>query len=301
MTDRKPLLTLFSPSKGTPAIAANRLARWALTLSQYAYTIEYRKTSDHGNADALSRPPQGEEISFDRKEEKEEVSTVLTIKQVSLQLNPTAPGLITKESKLDSIITPVMRYMKEGWPQRIDSEEIKVFKKMSDSLCVENGCLFLGAGIVIPTKLHREVLDLMHVGHFGMQKMKQLARSVVYWPNINKDIERVANSCTSCAEHQKNPSKPANHPWMLPERPWSRVHVDHAISFMGENWIVVVDAYSKYPIIHPTTAVSTRATIRLLEEVLRTLVTLTLLCQIMLRHSSLKNSNNGVKNEESLT
>ena len=96
--------------------------------------------------------------------------------------------------------------------------------------------------------------------------MKQLARSVVYWPNINADIEKVAKSCTSCAEHQNNPSKPANHPWMLPEKPWSRVHVDHAINFMGENWLVVVDAYSKYPIIHPTTAVSTRATIRLLEE-----------------------------------
>ena len=35
-------------------MAANRLARWALMLSQYEYSIEYRKSSDHGNADALS-------------------------------------------------------------------------------------------------------------------------------------------------------------------------------------------------------------------------------------------------------
>ena len=107
VTDHKPLLPLFSPLKGTPAVAANRLARWALTFSQYDYTIVYRKTSDHGNADALSRLPQGEDISFDRQEEREEVSTVLTIKQVSLQLNPTAPGLIAKESKLDPMIAQV--------------------------------------------------------------------------------------------------------------------------------------------------------------------------------------------------
>ena len=60
--------------------------------------------------------------------------------------------------------------------------------------------------------------------------------------------------------------KPAVHPWMLPEKPWSRVHLDHAINFMGTNWLVMTDAYSKYPCIHPTSSTSTRATLDLLEE-----------------------------------
>ena len=46
VSDHKPLLSLFSPNKATPA---NRPARWALFLSQYNYTIEYCKTSLHGN------------------------------------------------------------------------------------------------------------------------------------------------------------------------------------------------------------------------------------------------------------
>ena len=53
---------------------------------------------------------------------------------------------------------------------------------------------------------------------------------------------------------------------MLPEKPWSRVHIDHAINFMGSNWLVVTDAYSKYPYIHATSSTSTRATLDLLEE-----------------------------------
>ena len=36
--------------------------------------------------------------------------------------------------------------------------------------------------------------------------------------------------------------------WMMPEKPWSRIHIDHAINFMGSNWLVT-DAYSKYPCI----------------------------------------------------
>nr|KAG5704297.1 hypothetical protein BaRGS_012606 [Batillaria attramentaria] len=68
VTDHKPLTALFGPKKGTPLLAANRLARWALWLNQFDYTIEYRKTADHGNADALSRLPSGDDIDFDREE-----------------------------------------------------------------------------------------------------------------------------------------------------------------------------------------------------------------------------------------
>ena len=96
--------------------------------------------------------------------------------------------------------------------------------------------------------------------------MKQLARSVVYWPHTDKDIEELCRTCTACAEHQNQLSKPANHPWMLPEKPWSRVHVNHAVNFMGTNWLVMIDAYSKYPCIHATSSTSTRATVDLLEE-----------------------------------
>ena len=96
--------------------------------------------------------------------------------------------------------------------------------------------------------------------------MKQLARTAVYWPGIDSAIELTSRRCTSCGEHQNKPSKLPVHPWMLPEKPWSRLHIDHAINFMGKNWLVLTDAYSKYPCIHPTTSTSTRATLDLLEE-----------------------------------
>ena len=137
---------------------------------------------------------------------------------------------------------------------------------MAVSLSTANGCLLYGSRVVIPPSLRPQVLQLLHLGHFGMQRMKQLARTAVYWPRIDADIVDLCHQCTACAEHQIKPPKPANHPWMLPEKPWSRVHVDHAINILGSNWLVTIDAYSKYPCIHPTTSTSTKSTTELLEQ-----------------------------------
>ena len=57
-----------------------------------------------------------------------------------------------------------------------------------------------------------------------MHRMKQLARSVVYWPHIDHDIEKLVRACTPCAEHQKTLPKSVNHLCMLPEKPWSQLH-----------------------------------------------------------------------------
>lgn len=265
VTDHKPLISLFSPSKATPVMAANRLARWALMLNAYDYTVEYRPTRLHGNADALSRLPSGEDAHFDLDEEQADVSTVCSVTQLGRQLDPVKPQLLAKESSKDPVISKVLRYVKEGWPNTSE-ENLRHFRKLSDSLTTENGCLFFGARIVIPSSVQPQVLELLHLGHCGMQRMKQLARSVVYWPHIDEEIEKLVQSCTSCAEHQNAPPKPANHPWMLPEKPWSRLHIDHAINFLGSNWLVLVDAYSKYPCIHMTSSVSAKSTTNILEQ-----------------------------------
>ena len=54
-------------------------------LSQYDYTIEYRSTKQHGNADALSRLPVGPDLSFDGEEGDNDVDTVCTIRVIKLK------------------------------------------------------------------------------------------------------------------------------------------------------------------------------------------------------------------------
>ena len=143
---------------------------------------------------------------------------------------------------------------------------VNYFRKIESSLSTTEGCLLYGSRIIIPPSLQPQVLELLHLGHFGMVRMKQLARTAVYWPGIDAQIEDTCRQCTACGEHQHAPEKLPNHPWMVPEKPWSRIHVDHAIDFLGSHWLVIIDAFSKYPCIYPTTSTSTASTTALLEE-----------------------------------
>ena len=237
-------------------------------LSQFDYQIEYRRTKDHGNADVLSRLPTSGDTSFDGEESEEDIQMVCNIEEVSKKIAPADQNPLSRESAKDPIISSVIRHTREGWPPKGKEEgsEMQRYRQLAGSLAITNGCLTYGSRVIVPAKLRHQVLDQLHQGHLGMQRMKQLARTAVYWPNIDDDIEATCRQCIPCGEHQNKPPKPAIHPWMLPEKPWSRLHIDHAINFMGSNWLVLVDAYSKYPCIHPTQAVTAKATIELLEQ-----------------------------------
>ena len=56
-TDHKPLLTLFNENKLIPQQAAGRIQCWTWIPASYKYTITWRNTTEHANADALSRLP----------------------------------------------------------------------------------------------------------------------------------------------------------------------------------------------------------------------------------------------------
>ena len=57
VTDHKPLTVLFNPTKAIPSMSSARIQRWALFLMDYQYKIQFRRTGNHANADALSRLP----------------------------------------------------------------------------------------------------------------------------------------------------------------------------------------------------------------------------------------------------
>ena len=54
-----------------------------------------------------------------------------------------------------------------------------------EELTVEDGLIFKGTRIVIPTKQWEAILKLIHEGHLGLYKCKLQAKETVYWPGLN--------------------------------------------------------------------------------------------------------------------
>ena len=209
-------------------------------MSQCDYTTEYRTTTDHGNNDTLGRLPASTDVSFDREEEQAGASTVCLVKQVSLQLDPVNPKLLAKESSKNPVIFSVMRYVEESWPQALDSDEVKCYRKLNDSLSTESGCLFHGVGIVIARSLRRKGPGPVTFRTLRNATDETAATngSLIYTGHTSMMISRLGRIYTACAEHQSRIPIPANHPWMLPEKPWGRLHLDHAVNFLGTNVMV---------------------------------------------------------------
>ena len=77
--------------------------------------------------------------------------------------------------------------------------------------------------------------------------MKAVARTYFWWIGLDKDIENHGKSCESCQAVKSNPTAAPLHPWVLPNAPWTLIHVDYAGPFLGKMFFVVVDPHSKWP------------------------------------------------------
>ena len=113
VTDQKPLKTILGLKKEIPTLAAAQLQRWAWILSAYRYDIEFRPTTEHGNADGLSHLPLPE----GQLEESCSDPTVFNIFQIeSLPVNITKLRVATAA---DRVLSKVHCYVKSGWPATV--------------------------------------------------------------------------------------------------------------------------------------------------------------------------------------
>ena len=253
-TDHKPLLTILGPKSAVPTLAAARLQRWALILASHQYEVVYRKTSEHSNADGLSRLPADKATS----PEESEIFHFSYLDDL-----PVTAKQIASETRKDSVLCRVLQFVKCGWPQRVEEKSLQPFFNRRSELTVEQDCVLWGLRVVIPGLLQDKILEDLHADHPGMCRMKSLARSYLWWPKLDQAIETMVQNCMACQSVRKQPVTAPLIPWKWPARIWQRVHMDYAEKD-GVYFFVVVDAHSKWPEVFATASTTAAKTIEML-------------------------------------
>ena len=270
LTDHKPLLSIFGSKKGIPAHSANRLQRWAIVLLGYDFDIQYRRTESFGQADALSRlignhVPAEEDTIIAALSEEDDISTLQLTN--AIRALPVTADDVRNATNDDSTIQEAITYVRSRWPSIQLEGDLQHLANRRDSLCVVNDCLLFGDRVVIPTSLRSKVIRQFHSGHPGTNRMKSIARSYAYWPNMDRDIETYVKCCSHCQRAAKNPPKLSPIPWPETEKPWSRLHIDFAGPMNGVTYLVLVDSFSKWPEVIPVSPPSATRTISILNQV----------------------------------
>ena len=128
--------------------------------------------------------------------------------------------------------------------------------------------LLRGCRIIIPYVLRHKAIQLVHEGHQGVVKTRSLVRSKIWYPGIDRDIEKLVSSCIQCqANIVENKPSPL-HMSPTPVRPWSVLNIDFCGPFpKGEYLLVSVDQFSRFPILEILKSLSTSAVVVALEHV----------------------------------
>ena len=129
---------------------------------------------------------------------------------------------LQKVTCTDPIVSKMLHYTRNNRTCET-SEELKVYHTRMSELSIKS--VLCGKCImVVPQKLRSSILKEIHTSHMRLIKMKVDARSFVWWPSINKEIENVARSCDTYLSVEYAPSSSPLHPWSRPNQPCSMSH-----------------------------------------------------------------------------
>ena len=262
VTDHKPLLSIWKKVK--PPL---RIERWGLRLLPFKFDMVYQK-GEKNIADYLSRNPST--MNSDAR--------TLADEYVNFIANQSKPAAISMESLVkateeDKLLQDVASLIKSNqWKQVHNNPKLQPYKNIHDELTIaNNGILLRNARVIIPEKLQDQVITIAHEGHQGITKTKSLMRSKLWFPKMDDMVERYVNSCHECAMNTNTNNQVPLSMSELPGGPWMNISMDFCGPIpSGEYLFVIVDEYSRFPVVEIVNNLSAEKIIPVVDKVFST-------------------------------
>lgn len=253
-TDHKPLLSISSKGIGDmPPL----LQRFFYRLLKFDYTLQYVPGKQLVLAYMLSRsaPAHGN----DKTGATEDVE-IHAVELLGYLVTRMTQEKLATETARDDNLRSVITSLSSG---ESVSGELKPF---ASELTVVRGILLKGTKVVVPKSMRQEILARIHAGHLGLQKCKERAMCLVFWPGLNSAINRVVRTCAVCKKYAyKQPKEPLiMRP--VPECAWYRVGVD-IFCYGGHSYLIAYDSFSNFPEVEKLSDTSSTTTISALSAI----------------------------------
>ncbi|KAL3699620.1 hypothetical protein R1sor_017642 [Riccia sorocarpa] len=174
---------------------SRRIARWILRLQEFDISVEWRRGSQHANADYLSRlkhlhdEPNDKEINCDFPNENLYVVTI--------------------EDITGSWYEEIWRFLlTQEYSRLMNQEQKRVFLRKVTTFEIVNDKLFkLGMDEVYRRCLEKpevnRIIQLLHSrdtgGHFGIQTTaRKIIKAAYWWPTLYRDVADYVKRCDPC-------------------------------------------------------------------------------------------------------
>lgn len=227
-----------------------RLARWVLRLQPYSFTLVHRKGKEHVVPDLLSRSTLEDKHGRVSALEKSEGDKWYSKMMGEVQVNGSRyPNWRVKEGILWKRI-----------PNRCHLEDEDLEWKQ-----------------VVPKQSRSEILFRCHdaatAGHLGSQKTYFRVQMKYYWPKLRQDVAKYVSRCRVCQQMKFDQQRPSGlmGAYRGVCKPWVMISADLLGPFPRSSagykyLLVVLDTFTKFPLLFPLREATAAAVAKRLEE-----------------------------------
>ncbi|XP_064086096.1 uncharacterized protein K02A2.6-like [Macrobrachium nipponense] len=99
--------------------------------------------------------------------------------------------------------------IREGWPDARNKapECARAFYNYRDELHTEDGLVFKENHLIVPKSLRKQMLDIAHQGHIGVEGCLRRMREALFWPGMSSDLKALVQQCDACLSIRDLPPK----------------------------------------------------------------------------------------------
>ncbi len=231
------------PNYGDPGDPLATSRRHSSVTGDLRFTVIYRPGANNP-ADILSRQPLRQTESEAQEQAHAAFAATIAVP------NGISQEAMLKATQEDLALQAARQSLCTGRWCLKDAESRSLYT-LRHELSEAKGLLLRGDRLVMPTSLRQKSLQLAHTGHMGIKKTSARLQTKVWWPGMTAAAEAMVRACTLCAacSNQGECKATPLQPTQLPEGAWLSLGVDFLGPIQGQMVMVVIDHYSRFPVV----------------------------------------------------